>query len=146
MDGRTRKKILRRISSAALKYWKDIARKQLKRSRRPYVKALSRTKLTSKQAVLTLTGAKGPVPLIVELGYDSPDQGKVLLRSRKAKTSKSGRRYIDIYADRFDGYSGRFLRYSEKSKPWPIQVKPRNFSDKVLKVIPTYVEDALRDL
>lgn len=86
------------------------------------------------------------MPLIVEMGYSTPDQGRVLLRSRKAKTDKSGRRYIDIYADRFDHAKGRFLRYSERSKPWPIQVKARNFSDKVIQAIPTYVEDALRDL
>lgn len=129
----------------ALRYWKDVAGRSLRRTAKPYKKALRRTRLTSRQAVLSLTGGQGPVPLIVELGYNTPNQGEFLLRSRKAKTSKDGRRYIDIYAGNF-GSKGRFLRYSERSKPWPIRVHPRNLSDRVVKAIPTFVEDAFHDL
>lgn len=146
MDARLRKKILRRVSSAALKFWKDTAGRSLRSSAKPYKKALKRTRLTSRQAVLSLTGEQGPLPFIVELGYQTPDQGKYLLRSRKAKVSKDGRRYIDIYADGIGREKGRFLRYSERSKPWPIKVRARNFSDRVVKAIPTYVEDAVRDV
>lgn len=136
-----RREILKRVSSAALKYWKDLAKAELRSTRNVYVRSLKRTYLSSSKAVISLVGDNGPIPFLVEMGYESPDHGRHLLASRRAKTDKSGRRYIDIYSDRFNSGRGGFLRYSERSKPWPLRIKARNFSDRVIRAIPTFVND-----
>lgn len=146
MQSATRRLILRRISSAALKYWKDLARAELSSTRRAYIGALKRTSLSASKAVISLTGEKGPVPFLVELGYTNANFGDLLLQSRRTKTDKTGRRYIDIYSDRFGGSDSGFLRYSERSKPWSLTVRPRNFSDKVIRAIPTIAKDAVSDV
>jgi hypothetical protein len=101
-------RILREVQMAALHFWKKKAQEELRSTSRDYVMALGPGETKTRDAVSIVLASDNPVVDMIENGFKGGDMRTWMLKSSKARTTKSGAKLLVIpFRHAAPGASGR---------------------------------------